>query len=50
MKNNQNSNKSIRKRLTLAREQIIQLSPLKLRDIQGASYDSCGDANCTKPQ
>ena len=51
MKKNQNSNKSIRKKLTLRLEHIVQLSPLQLRVIQGASaVDSCDLANCTKPQ
>jgi hypothetical protein len=50
MKKNQNSNKSIRQKLTLRLEHIIQLSPLQLKGIQGASiYDSCDFAGCTKP-
>jgi hypothetical protein len=50
MKHNQNSNKSTSKKLTLRLERIIQLSPLQLEGIQGASFDSCGELTCTKPQ
>ena len=50
MKKEQNSNKSINKKLTLTLEHIVQLSPLQLKEIQGASDMSCGNFTCTKPQ
>jgi hypothetical protein len=42
MKKEQNSNKSINKKLSLRLEHIIQLSPFQLKGIQGASDVSCG--------
>lgn len=50
MKHNQNSGKSIRKKLTLRLEHIIQLPPLQLKGIQGAVSGSCSEITCTKPQ
>jgi hypothetical protein len=52
MKNNQNFNRSTRKKLTLKFEHIIQLSSLQLNEVQGGSSaveDSCDTGICIKP-